>query len=102
ACDGRDHSIREPRCPRAEHSQVLCRELSRVNHVVPITPCVYQRWDEFWGMLEVAVHRHNDVADGMVESRGQCCLMPEVPRQQQIRDVLVSLMEKFEASDRVI
>jgi len=71
--------IEEARGKKFEHALAASRPPRRIHDVVARPPTLDELGDEFGGILEIAVHQHDGIADRDVESRGCGELVAEVP-----------------------
>ena len=61
-----------------------------------------ERGNGFRPVLEVAIHRDDDVAGDEVERRAECHLMTEVPRQRDDDEPRIHLRRGVEQLERPI
>ena len=93
---GADRAVGEPSEEPAETAQLGRIDFARMNDVVTLPPGLEERRDDVGRMLQIRIQSDDDVSHCIVEPGGQRALVTEVPRERDVRDPVVALIELLE------
>ncbi len=99
AAQQREHLVKRVRCQLFEFAGVAVRPF-RMHHVEPLLPRLDHLGNQLWRVLQVAIHRHDDVALGGAHPRQQRLPVPKL-REKLIPRIRGSVAASSEISSYV-
>jgi hypothetical protein len=73
-----------------------------VNDIVTLLPCGQQLRNNVRRMLEIGIHRYDNVALGMVEPSRQRRLVPKIPGEKNVSYPVIRSVKRIQDGRRVV